>query len=119
MALTPSSITLSADQGVIGDSVTLDATGKVIFTDDATKSSNVILKNFGPDDIIRVTGATASQYSFTSSVLDPKDLEITYTDAVTSTTNTIVLDDVIKADVLIENYATASTALGWNFMAFG
>jgi hypothetical protein len=117
--LTPSSITLSADQGVTGNSVILDATGKVIFTDDATKTSNVILKNFGADDVIRVTGATASQYNFAISDLDPKDLEITYTDAVTSATNTIVLDDVIKADVLIENYATASTALGWNFMTFG
>jgi VCBS repeat-containing protein len=117
--LTPSSITLSADQGVTGNSAILDATGKVIFTDDAAKTSNVILKNFGTDDIIRVTGATASQYNFAISALDPKDLEITYTDAVTSATNTIVLDDVIKADVLIENYATAATALGWNFMAFG
>jgi hypothetical protein len=117
--LTPSSITLSADQGITGNSVILDATGKVIFTDDATKTSNVILKNFGTDDVIRVTGATASQYNFAISALDPKDLEITYTDAVTSATNTIVLDDVIKDDAFIADYATASTALGWNFMAFG
>jgi hypothetical protein len=117
--LTPSSITLSADQGVTGNSAILDATGKVIFTDDATKTSNVILKNFGTDDVIRVTGATASQYNFAISALDPKDLEITYTDAATSATNTIVLDDVIKADAFIADYATASTALGWNFMAFG
>lgn len=117
--LTPSSITLSADQGVTGSSAILDATGKVIITDDATKTSNVILKNFGTDDVIRVTGATASQYNFAISALDPNDLEITYTDAVTSATNTIVLDDVIKADAFIADYATASTALGWNFMTFG
>jgi hypothetical protein len=31
-----------------------------------------------------------------------------------SATNTIVLDDVIKADAFIAYYATASTALGWD-----
>jgi hypothetical protein len=36
-----------------------------------------------------------------------------------SAKNTIVLDDVINADAFIADYATASTALGWNFMAFG
>ena len=31
-----------------------------------------------------------------------------------SATNTIVLDDVIKTDAFIADYATASTALGWD-----
>lgn len=117
--LTPSAIALSADQGVQGSSVILDATGKAIITDDTTKTSNVIVKNFGSDDVIRVTGATASQYNFAISDADPKDLEITYTDAATSATNRIVLDDVIKVDAFIANYQTAATALGWNFMTFG
>lgn len=118
-ALTPSTITLSADQGVPGSSVTLDATGKVIFTDDASKTSNIIIKSFGSDDVIRVTGATSSQYNFAISNADPKDLEITYTDPTTSATNTIVLDDVIKTDAFIADYQTAVSALGWSFMTFG
>jgi hypothetical protein len=31
-----------------------------------------------------------------------------------SATNTIVLDDVIKTDAFIAEYATTSTALGWD-----
>jgi hypothetical protein len=117
--LTPSSITISADQGVPGASVILDGTGKVTFTDDATKTTNVFLKNFGTDDVIRVTGATVSHYSFAISNNDSKDLEITYTNANTSATNSIILDDVIKIDAFIDNYQTAAAALGWNFMTFG
>ena len=97
----------------------LDAAVKTIITDDAAKTSNIILKNFGADDVIRVTGASASQYNFAISDADPKDLEITYTDPATSATNTIVLDDVIKTDAFIASYQTAATALGWNFMTFG
>lgn len=117
--LIPSAVTLSADQGVPGASAILDAAGKVIITDDAARTGNVIVKNFGADDMIRVKGAAANQYSFAISQTDPKDLLITYTDAATAATNTIVLDDVIKTDASITNYQTAATALGWNFMTFG
>lgn len=117
--LDPATITLSADQGGPGASVILDVTGKAIITDNAARTGNVFVKNFTADDVIRVTGATSGQYSFAISVADPKDLEISYTDAATSATNTIVLDDVIRSDAFIADYQTAATALGWNFMTFG
>lgn len=119
VALNPSTITLSADQGEPVSSVTLDATGRVIFADDASKTTNVILVNFGKDDLIRVTGATALDYNFTLSSEDPRDLEITYSDPVTSAFNLIVLDNVIANDTFVVDYETAAQAVGWNFMAFG
>lgn len=118
-ALSPSTISLSIDQGTPNDAVTLDGAGKVIFTDNASQTTNVILANFGKDDLIRVTGATALQYNFTLSSQDPRDLEITFTDPVTSASNLIVLDNVIANDTFVGDYETAAQAVGWNFMAFG
>jgi len=91
----------------------------VIFTDDPGQTTNVILVNFGKDELIQVTGAAARQYNFALSPDDPKDLEITFTDPVTGSSNLIVLDNVIAADAFIEDYATAAQAVGFNFMAFG
>lgn len=117
--LTPATISLSLDQGNPSDAVTLDGAGKVIFTDDPGQTTNVILVNFGKDDLIQVTGAAARQYNFALSPDDPKDLEITFTDPLSGASNLIVLDNVIAADAFIEDYATAAQAVGFNFMAFG
>jgi hypothetical protein len=114
--LTPSTITLSADNAS-GMSTFNAGTGSFKFTDDAGVRSDVLLQNFSSDDRI-FTNTAALNYNFAISEEDPDDLVITFNN--NGVLNQFVLDEVLAGkDTFIDNYATASTALGWDFMAFG
>ena len=92
--------------------------GSIKLTDNTGVRSDVILQNFGSDDRI-FTNTTASNYSFSVSADDPKDLEITFltNDGVF---NRFVLDEVLAGkDVFFDNYASAVVAVGFEFMNFG
>jgi hypothetical protein len=114
--LTPSTITLSADNA--SGSLTYNAgTGSFKFTDDAGVRSDVLLQNFGSDDRI-FTNTAALNYNFAVSEADPDDLVITFNN--NGVLNQFVLDEILAGkDAFIDSYASAVTAVGWDFMAFG
>ena len=92
-------------------------TGSIKFTDDAGVRSDVILQNFSSDDRI-FTNTAADNYNFAISEEDPDDLVITFNN--NGVLNQFVLDEVLAGkDAFIDNYASAVTAVGFEFMNFG
>lgn len=123
-AILPSSVTTSLDVGTSSSTTTVSgANGKVIFTDDATKSSYVKITNFGSDDIIRVTGATEDKYSFTNADLDgdgqADDLSITFSNPDAGVVNDIQIINAVSSTAFIADKASAISAVGFNFISFG
>ena len=121
-ALTPSVTFTSIDIGTGSASETVSGAGaKVIFTDDATKNSFVKITNFGPDDLIRVTGAT--DYNFTTGDLDgdgaADDLSISLSNAETGIINEIFVLNSVGTEAFIFDRASAVSAVGFNFITFG
>jgi hypothetical protein len=77
----------------------------------------VLLQNFGSDDRI-FTNTTALNYNFAISEDDPDDLVISFNN--NGVLNQFVLDEILAGkDAFIDNYASAVTAVGWDFMTFG
>lgn len=110
----PTATDVSIDVGVVGAPVTIDADGGAFdFIDDFSVTTEVVIENFGDDDQI-VTNASETDYSFAS---DGNDLIIEFNTA--SGTNTIILAGVLNGDEFIADFATASAALGFDFMVFG
>ena len=123
-AISSSSVTTSLDVGTSSSTTTVSgANGKVIFTDDATKSSYVKITNFGSDDIIRVTGATEGQYSFTNADLDgdgqADDLSITFSNPDAGIVNDIQIINAVSPTAFVGDMSTAISAVGFNFISFG
>jgi hypothetical protein len=57
-------------------------------------------------------------YNFAISEDDPDDLVISFNN--NGVLNQFVLDEILAGkDAFIDNYASAVTAVGWDFMAFG
>ena len=81
------------------------------------------ITGFGADDRITVTGATSSQYSFTTINTDGNgtaDLVITFNNTAASVVNSITLLEAVSANAFVSNYATAQAAMNnSNFMVFG
>jgi hypothetical protein len=98
-------------------------TGSIKYSDDVGQPSNVLITNFGSDDRI-FTNTAAINFNFTAADIDGDgvydDLEITYKTN-DDVNNQFILDGVLagKDDILIENYATAVIAVGFEFMNFG
>jgi phosphoribosyl-AMP cyclohydrolase len=123
-AISSSSVMTSLDVGTSSSTTTVSgANGKVIFTDDATKSSYVKITNFGSDDIIRVTGATEGQYSFTNADLDgdgqADDLSITFSNPDAGIVNDIQIINAVSSTAFVGDMSTAISAVGFNFISFG
>lgn len=94
-------------------------TGAFNFTDAANRETNVVITGFTNDDRITVSGATSTQYSFGTADAG-RDLVITFNNTAAGVVNNIVLDDVlVGSSAFIFDYATARTALGFDFMVFG
>lgn len=113
----------SLDVGTSTTRVTVSgATGAVTFTDNATVASNVRISNFGIDDLIRVTGATADQYSFSSGDMDndgsADDLSIVY-NAGSGVINDIQILNVVSPSDFVFDKNSAVLAVGFNFVTFG
>lgn len=86
-----------------------------IFTDDAKVNTNVDIFGFTADDTIKVTNAVASDYNYTAS---NGDLLISFNNG--SQVNLITIEDVLAANAVVFNYATAQAAIGnTTFMTFG
>ena len=114
----------SLDLGTNDFRVMLDgAGGNVTFTDDASRISNVRIVNFGAGDLIRIMGAAAGSYSFTSGNFDggsiANDLEISFNNTAAGVVNSIYLLNVVGPNDFIFNQATATAAIGFNFISFG
>jgi hypothetical protein len=114
--------TLSIDigSGATVETVNLQATVSYLLTDDASKNTNVVIKGFGADDVIKVTNATAADYNYSTgdgdgdSVAD--DLLITYMTG--GTINSLVVTNVVGPSDLVMDFATAKAAVGHAFMSF-
>jgi VCBS repeat-containing protein len=96
--------------------VTYDAAGSgytagdnFTFVDDSTKTTNVEIANFQLGDKIQVS-ASASKYSF--AVTGSGDLEITYLDTASGSSNVILLKGVAANAGFIQDEATAEAQLG-------
>ncbi len=107
--------TLSLDVGTGGTvaPITLQAGVSYVLTDDVRKDTNVSITGFGSDDLIRVTGSSASQYNYSS---NGSDLEISQSDG--THFNLITIRNVVEATEIVVDFATAQTAIGHSFMTF-
>lgn len=95
------------------------ANGSINYTDDASLATNVVITSFTNNDRISVTGATVNQYSFATGDAG-RDLVMTFNNTTTGAINSIVLDDVLIGNsAFIFDFATARSALGFDFMVFG
>ena len=115
---------VSLDVGTAEQSVALSgAGGSVLFEDDASRDSFVVITNFARGDLIRVTGAKAEQYSFSSRDLDgdgvADDLTISYVDPATGVINDIEILNILGTTAIVQDYSSALAAIGFNFMSFG
>jgi len=115
--------TTSLDVGTDASRTALSgSTGAVTFSDSASVAGNVRISGFGIDDVIRVTGATASQYSFTSGDFDndgsADDLSIVY-NAGSGVVNDIQILNVVSPSDFVFDSASAIKAVGFNFITFG
>jgi len=112
--------------GASGIPILFDAgTGAFIFTDDASKASNVTIINFGIDDVIHTTNATASDYGYGTAGDPANDLNLTYNNSGAGVVNVILIEDVLGAG-FVSNYAQATANVanhfatpGFNFQTFG
>lgn len=96
------------------------STGLFNFTDDATKNTDVRITGFTDDDTIVVTNGTADQYSFTtgSGVNGADDLYITFSNTAAGATNVILIEDVLANPGFVTDLASATAAVGYDFMTF-
>ena len=92
--------------------------GSILFTDNASTRTDVIIAGFGSNDRISST-TDIGNYSFTVSDEDPDDLVITFNN--NGVINQIVLDEVLagKEDVFIDSYESARDAVGSEIFLFG
>jgi hypothetical protein len=104
------------DVGQSNQPVTLNAAGSGLtagdnftFIDDSTQPTNVEITNFQLGDKIQVS-ASASNYSF--AVTEAGDLEITYIDTASGSSNVILLKGVAVNAGFISDEASAETQLG-------
>jgi hypothetical protein len=122
--LSPFTNSVSLDVGTAGQSAAISgAGGSVLFEDDASRESFVVITNFARGDLIRVTGAKADQYSFSSRDLDgdgvADDLTISYADPATGVINDIEILNVLGTTAIVQDYSSALAAVGFDFMRFG
>jgi large repetitive protein len=111
--------TASIDVGTSNVAAQRDAsTANFNYTDNAEATTNVNITNFGANDKITVTNATSGEYNFVRSFEDIKDLVITYTDADTGATNTITIQDILPLTGPVNSFASAVSAVGFNFITF-
>ena len=110
----------SIDIGTPAVARVLDASlGDIIFTDNASATTNVRITNMTDGDRIVVSNAIASDYNFQRDFTDTNDLVITYTDSVTGASNIIVIDEILPVSGAVSSLAAATQAIGFNFMSFG
>ena len=110
----PEPTTVSADIGELDSVATLDAAGGgFIFTDDADVLNRVEISNFTSDDVIQISNAAASDYTFEH---DGSDMNIIYNnDAVV---NHITLIGVVDPGDLLTSEADFEAAIGFDAVIY-
>ena len=97
------------------------ANGPVTFTESASVGSNVVISNFGIDDIIRVNGP--DNYYYTAFDIDKDgaadDLWIVYNNEVAGVNNDIHILNVVNPLDFVHDKDSAVSAVGFNFITFG
>lgn len=113
----PKSAIVSIDIGSLaGSPVTFNAAGRANrFTDNVSVITNVVIRHFGADDVIELTGLCRDFYSFTTSVADPRDLVITYNSGAGTNFTSIVLDNVLTGGFVFD-YDSAVASVGHDFL---
>lgn len=108
---------VSIDVGSLaGSPVVFNAAGKATtFTDSVFTLTNVVIRKFGADDVIALTGIDRDSYNFSTAVDDPRDLVITYNFGGGTNFTSIVLDNVLKGGFVFD-YDTAVAAVGHDFI---
>lgn len=107
----------------LAGTITVDgAGGAIVFTDDVTVRTDVIIKNFGSDDVIEIDGiASQSNYFYTASNVAggaADDLVITYNSG-GNFTQIVLVDAAINADGgsnFVFSYDSAVASLGFDFI---
>jgi len=100
----------SADIGTATVAGTLDAVSDSFkFTDDATVLNNVVIDNFTANDVIEVTNALETDYSFSN---NGADVTMSFNNA--GTLNQIVLSGVVSATDLVYDQASFEAAIGFD-----
>lgn len=123
-AVSESSTSTSLDVGTASSTATVSGAGAAVtFTDNAAANSFVKITNFTAGDVIRVTGASEAQYSFSSGDLDgdgsADDLSISYSNAGSGVVNDIQILNVVSPTAFVFDKASAVSAVGFNFITFG
>lgn len=115
----------SIDRGTAAASVRVEIESGQdhVLRDDADTDSNVVIVGFDLGDFIDVTGASASDYSFTRGDADSDGVadDMTMTFRQGSVDNLIAIIDAFAPNNpgIVYDYATASAAFGGDFMTFG
>lgn len=101
--------------------IDLDPSKHYSLNDAAGRSGYATIRGFGNDDVIHVTGASASDYNFGTGDGDRDgsydDLLITFSEGGIANVTTVL--NVISPGAFIFNEAMAETTLGWDFITFG
>ena len=107
----PPPVNVSADQdndGNVGTTFVLDAAGGAfVFEDNALVANNIIIQNFGNDDVFNILNANPADYSFTS---EGDDLIITFSGP--NGVNQVRLEGAADPGVFVFDESTAEEAVG-------
>lgn len=113
------SLDIGSQSGAVAVSL-VDGTDYVL-TDNAAATSNVRISGFDLGDIINVSGASATSYSFTNGDADRDgqygDLIISFN--TNSVSNSIALLDAVSSNALVTDLVSAQQAFGGEFITFG
>jgi hypothetical protein len=114
----PPCIEVSIDVGTLsGPPVIFNAAGNpYCFTDNVLVTTDVLIRGFSSDDVIKLSGTDRTEYNFSSGPQDERDLWITYFDGVNFTN--IILDNVLTGGFVFD-YASAMASVGHDFLISG
>jgi len=101
---------IAIDAGTLHSPAVFDAGSDAFnFTDNAAVLTNVVINNFTSDDIITITNAEETDYSFAN---DGTDMYIISNNQ--GAINVISLTGVVSSDVLVEDQASFTAAIGFD-----
>ena len=105
--------------GEIAHATVLNSTGNTNFIDNITTDTAVVINNFASTDQLDFSGGTPGSVSYSTLVNDASgmaDLEVSY--AVAGHSNIIILHDAVSASAFVYDQASATAAVGHNFVSF-
>lgn len=101
---------IAIDAGTLHSPAVFDAGSDAFnFTDNAAVLTNVVINNFTSDDIITITNAEETDYSFAN---DATDMYIISNNQ--GAINVILLTGVVSSDALVSDQASFTAAIGFD-----